>query len=340
MKRNDETGEFVAASPVQDRGTLTSITLDPSTTAIKNSAFQDCTSLSSITIPASVTSIGSGAFLGCYSLAIVVNNSSNITITKGGFGNGYVGYYAYEVVNTGETAQGKIKEINNVQYYINDITQKEINNVQYYINDITQEKVALSAIDRSVSSISLEEDTTSINQYAFSECRNLISINIPASVTSIGSGAFNGCTNLTTIDFGTNSQLQSIGDYAFYYCTSLSSITIPSKCDTIGSSAFYNCTSLSSITIPAGVTSIDDYAFENCTSLTIVTIESDKVYNAAVGVESNHAGYLLANAETVYVLKTIVDNEANSNEYLTSNFTRSESGDGLYYIYTKSNTTT
>ena len=372
---NNETGEFVAASPVQDRGTLTSITLNLSTTAIKNGAFGNCSSLSSITIPETVTSIGDNAFNGCYSLAIVVNNSSKITITKGYYGNGRVGYYAYEVVNVnaGESVQGSIKEINNVQYYI---------------NDRTQEKVALSAIDRSVSSISLEKDTTSINQYAFSECRNLISINIPSEVTIIGDSAFQNCTNLTTINFGTNSQLQSIGSYAFSGCTSLSSITIPSKCDTIGDSAFHNCTnlttinfgtnsqlqsidsyafsgctSLSSITIPAGVTTINNYvfynctslssitipanvktisdnAFENCTSLTIVTIESDKVYNAAVGVESNHAGGLLANAETVYVLKTIVDNEANSNEYLTSNFTRSESGDGLYYIYTKSNTAT
>ena len=107
-----------------DCTSLSSITIPETVTSIGDSAFNGCTSLSSITIPSNVTEIGYYAFNGCYSLAIVVNNSSNITITKGDYGNGNVGSYAYEVVNTGETAQGKIKEINNVRYYKRNIRRR------------------------------------------------------------------------------------------------------------------------------------------------------------------------------------------------------------------------
>ena len=68
------------------------------------------------------------------------------------------------------------------------------NQVQYYINETTGEKIALApAIVRdSLKSVVLASDTTEINRYAFEYC-----------------------INLQTVDFGTNSQLQTIGSYAF-----------------------------------------------------------------------------------------------------------------------------
>ena len=287
-------------------------------------AFYNCRNLHSITIPAGVTTIGDNAFSSCFSLALVINNSSNITITKGSSGNGEIGYYAYKVVNSDETDQGKIEEINNVYYYT---------------NSTTGEFVALGSaikIDE-VTSITLDSRTTIINQYAFYGCSSLSSITIPAGVTSIGSSAFSDCTNLTTVDFGDNSQLQSIGSSAFYGCSSLTTIDFGdnSQLQSINSSAFQNCTSLSSITIPAGVTTIDYYAFDGCNNLTSVTIESDDIYNAAVGTDGwSHVGGLLANATTVKVQKTIVDGEGNVNNYLNSStFTKTVSEDGFYYIY-------
>ena len=319
---------------------LTSITIPETVTSIGDNTFSG-TRLSSITIPASVTSIGSSAFYGCYSLALVINNSSNITITKGDSGNGRVGSYAYEVVNPGGSVQGRVEEINNVQYYI---------------NDRTQEKVALFAIDRSVSSISLEEDTTSINQYAFSGCTNLTTVNFGdnSQLQSIGSSAFSGCTSLSSITIP--SQVAIIGGAAFYDCTSLSSITIPegvtsidyaafgqctnlttvnfgdnSQLQSIGPDAFSRCTNLTSITIPANVTSISSSAFDGCTKLTSVTIESDDIYKIATS--SSSAGNLLANAMTVKVLKTIVDTCENSYLENSSNFTTSKEGE--YTVFTK-----
>ena len=99
-----------------------------------------------------------------------------------------------------------------------------------------------------VKKIVIAEGVTSIGDYAFYACTNLISITIPSSVTSIGFSAFSWCSNLT-------------------------SITIPSSVTSIRDSAFQNCTGLTSIKIPKSVTSIGDYAFSDCDNLTEVLLE-------------------------------------------------------------------
>ena len=49
---------------------------------------------------------------------------------------------------------------------------------------------------------------------------------------------------------------------------------------------------------------------------------------------TTNCGYLLQNATTVKVLKTVADKEGNTNTYLNgTGFTRTEEGD--YYVYTK-----
>ena len=63
---------------------------------------------------------------------------------------------------------------------------------------------------------------TSIERYAFSECRGLKSITIPDSVTSIGMYAFSGCTWLTSVTIPDS--VTSIGAYAFSECTGLTSV--------------------------------------------------------------------------------------------------------------------
>jgi hypothetical protein len=61
---------------MDDRPSMTSITIPNSITTIGSSAFADCTELISITIPNSVTTIESSAFIGCYNLtSIVIPNS-------------------------------------------------------------------------------------------------------------------------------------------------------------------------------------------------------------------------------------------------------------------------
>jgi hypothetical protein len=60
-------------------------------------AFYGCSSLGRITIPPKMTSIGGSAFEGCSELRTVVNYSA-LDIQKGSSNNGYVGYYAHEII--------------------------------------------------------------------------------------------------------------------------------------------------------------------------------------------------------------------------------------------------
>ena len=241
---------------------------------------------------------------------------------------------------TGEKSESRIQTIDNVQYYV-------------YGDDFIA--LAPSVSRDSLIELKLDSRTTSINQYAFFGCSSLTSIEIPSSVTSIGSSAFYECTSLTTITFGDNSQLTSIGGKAFENCSnltsieipsnvtsigydafsgcsSLTSIEIPSGVTSIGYSAFQDCSSLTSIEIPSSVTSIGQWAFDGCSNLTTVTIDSAAVYKNLTSKTS--CGYLIENAETIKVLKSVVDNPENTNTYLNneSNFTKTEEGE--YYVYT------
>ena len=73
-------------------------------------------------------------------------------------------------------------------------------------------------------------------------------------------------------------------------------------------------------------------AFSGCSNLTTVTIDSAEIYNDLTSNTS--CEYLIENAETIKVLKSVVDNPENINTYLNneSNFTKTEEGD--YYVYT------
>ncbi len=63
--------DFIALAPSVARGSLTTLTLDSSTTEINREAFSDCSNLTSIEIPSSVKSIGDFAFNNCDALETV-----------------------------------------------------------------------------------------------------------------------------------------------------------------------------------------------------------------------------------------------------------------------------
>ena len=147
---------------------------------------------------------------------------------------------------------------------------------------------------------------------AFNNCSGLTSVTIPNSVTFIDNGAFYGCSGLTSVTIG--SSVTSIGEWAFSgcigRCTSLTSITIPSSVTSIGKYSFFDCSGLKSIavengnlvydsresckaliktsdnelilgcmnsTIPNSVTRIGQAAFQNCKRLLSVRIPNSVV---------------------------------------------------------------
>ena len=118
--------------------------------------------------------------------------------------------------------------------------------------------------------VTIGDGVTSIGDYAFYDCADLIGVTIGSGVTSIGEGAFRGCTGLTGLTLPGG--VTSIGERAFMGCTSLTSVNIPSGVTKIADGTFNSCLILTGVTIPNKVTSIGTDAFRACTRLTSLTI--------------------------------------------------------------------
>lgn len=114
---------------------------------------------------------------------------------------------------------------------------------------------------------------TSIGDYAFDSCQNLISITIPNNVKSIGKSAFYKCSSLSSIYIP--DEVTSIEGYTFYGCSSLTSVNIPNNLTYIGTSAFSNCTCLEKINLNKKTDLLILLWKENSTK--------DKCYDVATG---------------------------------------------------------
>lgn len=138
----------------------------------------------------------------------------------------------------------------------------------------------------SIKKVVIGNGVTSIGDYAFKRCENLVSVDISDSVTRIGDVAFGVCTSITSITIPKN--VESIGNYAFLNCLNLSSIDVSSE-----NKVFYNDeygvlfdkkmgklvqyptgNNRTSYAIPNDVLLIEDHAFANCKNLTSVTISN------------------------------------------------------------------
>ncbi len=147
-----------------------------------------------------------------------------------------------------------------------------------------------------LSSVSIPEGVKSIDHQAFYYCSKLATVSIPTSVTSIGYQAFNRCTGLTSVTIP--ARVTSIGDGAFGECANLESVAISASVISIGRSAFLRCTSLTSVTVPASVTSIGEYGFSECAKLTSLTIPASVT---SIGL---YAFSFCTNLKSVYFLSS------------------------------------
>ena len=175
----------------------------------------------------------------------------------------------------------------------------------YQVTVIGERAFARSAI----TSVTIPNSVTTIDEYAFSGNDHLTSIEIPNSVTSIGWGAFQGCSGFKTIVIPDS--VTGIGSFAFAYCSNLESITlpfsgngdlnnsvgdfgiifggnnidqkryVPKSLKTIvitnpeyklGLFAFASLENIEHVVLPEGITEIPIEAFYNCKNLKSITI--------------------------------------------------------------------
>lgn len=161
--------------------------------------------------------------------------------------------------------------------------------------------IIVNVIDKTITSVTVPDYVTDIENSAFSGCSSLESMTIPfvggsksamsASRSTLfgyifGASTYAGGSRIsqyykTYYDYYIPSVLRSVTvtggvimDGAFRSCWMLTSVTIPSSVTSIREDAFKNCTGLASITIPDSVTRIGDRAFLDCNSLTSITIGS------------------------------------------------------------------
>lgn len=91
-------------------------------------------------------------------------------------------------------------------------------------------------------------------------------------ITKISESAFEE-SKIETVEFSSDSEIQTIEDFAFSICKNLHTIKIPSnsKIQNIGQGAF-NSTSIKSFTIPYHLKVISKYLFSGCSSLQHIEI--------------------------------------------------------------------
>ncbi len=300
------------------------ISIDESITSISSSAFSQHKELTYVHIPESVTTIGSSAFYYCTSLKSCYIPASVTNIALDNFAIGH----AVSLFRDCANLESIVVDPNNKVY-------DSRNNCNALIH--TASNTLLSSCNNTVIPNTVEK----LYMSSFRET-NIQSIHIPASVTDIASDAFVSCYKLKYLSVDEDNEVyDSRNNCNAIIKTSDNSIilgcantTIPATITKINPRAFMGNQLIETITITNNaIQIIGNDAFKDCINLKNIIVESDFVYNNLKIADYDNG--LLDNAKTIQVLKTIVNNQENTNDYLnnTDNYTKSEMDE--YYIFTK-----
>ncbi len=250
---------------------MKNVTIPNSVTSIGDAAFAGCSNLTNLTIPKSVTSIGDYAFNGCSGLTSVTWNAKNCITSSSPFnGSSSITQFVF-----GEEVE-RIPA--HLCYYMRALTSVSIPNSVTSIDESAFEFcIGLTSVHVSditawcrISFANASANPLYFAHHLLLNGTELKDIIIPNSVTSISSYTFSGCSGLTSVTIPNS--VTSIGSSAFSGCSGLTSVSIPNSVTSIGSSAFSGCSGLTSVSIPNSVTSIGSCAFSGCSGLTSVTI--------------------------------------------------------------------
>ncbi len=250
-----------------------SLTIPDGIEKIEEQAFSSCSNLTgTLEIPNSTTSIDN-AFVGCKKITEVrIPGSLNIKGLDFAACDGLNKFVIFDNPDKPDV----IGTISSFSCLVN-LKEVELSNTTT-IED--RAFAGLDNLERVTVSSHLEKNpnvATSIGDFAFAGCQNLIEFEMPNSVTNLGTQIFDGNGKPKVTKVKISNSLTDIPEMTFTDFTNLSEIEIPSSVTNIGMQAFYNCTSLQKINIPASVTNIGTRAFYQCIGLQEATIAAKSV---------------------------------------------------------------
>ena len=257
---------IVANSPISG-----DLQIKDGTKVIAENAFYGFTGITSVTIPKSLKIIGSYAFDGCTSLKEVYFSGKASDWFKISIGERNEPILKADVLSGpgGELIVVPGDTTSNMNWVFDETSGVLKIMGRGAMEKFESDNRPWESHRLDIKEVIIEGGITTVGNYAFYECDNLVRVTLPNAMTSIGGNAFAGCNSLTDITLPET--VVSINSYAFERCTSLPSINLE-NIKTIGASAFRNCISFTSVTISDNTTTIGKAAFWNCSNIESVSI--------------------------------------------------------------------
>ena len=251
------------------KAAITTVSIETGVTSIGNNAFNSCENLLVLNIPSTLISIGADAFRACAKLTVV--NYAGTSVQKSaitiGANNGNLteaDWYCSDGESQGIGATSGTCGSRLTWALSNDGTLT-ISGTGTMSSYTSSSGTPWEARKGNIKTVVIGSGVTSVGDYAFNGCVNLIAVNLPDGVKTIGSYVFFDCDSLISISLPDS--VTAIGAYCFYSCDNLRNITLSDSLDSIGSNCFYSCRSLSSIDLPDSLTSIGSWCFAYCNLL-------------------------------------------------------------------------
>ena len=270
---------------------LTDVVIYGNTGYIGGYAFNDCDELKTLTLSEGVSFIGSLAFGYCEQLQAVALPQT-ITRLDGNPFAGCIGLTSF-TLHEDNTAY---KFIDGILYDWTAYTLvfNPVSNTatSLQLPDTVYEIAAGAFVGSHIQSLVLPSKITTVPDYAFANCEDLVSVKLSNSITSIGNYAFNGCTKLNNVIIPKS--VNSIGNYAFANCTTLNSFVFEDKDDTdaayaLGTNLFDGCAGMTTVTVPNKIAGgkLPAYMFTN-TGLVNAVVPASVTNLNSVGVFANN----------------------------------------------------
>jgi hypothetical protein len=229
-----------------------------------------------IRIPENLKTLGTQVFERCYNLVEVENHSKHFSVERRTTANGYIGRYAINISNPGET-----------------FTHKVAKEGDFYVVNLENEKVVFDYVG-SETHWTFPADATSIHDGAFLQREDVIGVTFGNKLKSIGDSAFEQCKNLTSVIIPDS--VEKIESSAFN-SSGLCTAVVGNGLTALPYQAFSGCSQLVSIVIGKNVQTIKQNAF-NQTEKLVEVINYSSHLTIEKGVSTNH--YLGYYAVSVY----------------------------------------